>query len=1400
MVAEEGNEPNNGVHTGGHNSDEEIDSGSTGAPGDTTPPTNGSSATMQMPSPTTKPSPSRSCRLRDLSHSQVCDWMEGMGASTATIEAVQMTQLDGAELVFCMDTETQTLEQIQVCERQLKLEDNDILCMRIRQRVTAQAADDRHEAEMRTEAERLEERNRADFAKKQDELEMQAQLMDLQTAQEQDRAKLNDIQYEKITLKMPKAPEVKNVVDGVEPEVWSKFGVGVVAYAANRLTKLGEKYEKVFQDPTVDARALLGLATEDERKLDQAIFTAINEYAAKNIMKFIGDADDCRHGGMYSGLLVCKEVGEYVDYRSAGKRLKMLEALQNQAPIIDARQIGERIINFKAQLSRCRKTNVTVSNEAVYLGLERMIKEIACRPRLTTEMAGINEIFARDRGDGQKLMKAIIAAAGDCNELSSRDALNQVEHPDSRGSKTYGPRRGGAYAVEDNRLCIPFRENGECRDGEHCGYKHQKGVGICENEEFKKTGFCDQFGTCPHLHPWDSSRGDKRAAYIEWNKLKRTERRDKREAEAAKHSRNGSYMLNETQCSQCNCEDEIESNDDEVPDMHLEDDKLNAEVTEQLGRGCREHTPPNHELERQAAEEVIQTTRASEKMDTDESFSDLSADADVTGTDNSGHESDEGNQMTTETEDTTYNTESDDGSESISDDADMDWPRRKQEIKAQLTDEGWTSKEIQVWNDMQDDLTRAMERLTVGDSQICASVVEDRPQCRLMYDSGTFKHLAGRGARPFMANIKTLPRGYPVDTAGGVIWIKQVCDLMLNGEVIRDVLINPTDMETTLLSEGILALFEKWEFHLNWEGKQVTMPDGSQHWAWRDGAGVLFYVPNELLPKIHGQSEPDDTGERGEAMGVEGPVSELDFEIEQIDKMIKLFEIEALENNQDTVNAVTRFGTAVTTGTELTVDVDAEALQCTHKPKVPGCDACEQSYIQAAPARASNTDSADYETNTDNMNSDLIILQEPDCNGNVAMYHGFLTKGKVGYVAGMKDKASATSAKHGRISKSWMQHTARAGGRLDYIISSEKSDQGSEFKGAYKAQNLSEEEGVSVWQTMGDADRHECGAQIENENKWLAVEATAMSITGTANEDQMVAVAGEALIAARGVLNHTIRGKKQKELGRTGWELLASEEAGTSREMLKTEPKFMSLVYCIVKKKDRRGKTTPRAFKALYCSADIEVPGAVRVIPFKRDIDTIDFYPTEVVFSYKTSERMPLLEAAERGVGDGDDDGDDDEDDDGFNRDGDEDDDENKDGKEDGNDDDDDGAEGEGSYEDNSKYEVEAVVDSLTHADGSVEYQLKFKGYDETEWVTAEKARGCKKLIREYETVEALKELGRGSTTSRRGESWRDITCAMCNVSETELAASVELSVNRELQGPNRAGVLKAEAYMKQNT
>ena len=56
----------------------------------------------------------------------------------------------------------------------------------------------------------------------------------------------------------------------------------------------------------------------------------------------------------------------------------------------------------------------------------------------------------------------------------------------------------------------------------------------------------------------------------------------------------------------------------------------------------------------------------------------------------------------------------------------------------------------------------------------------------------------------------------------------------------------------------------------------------------------------------------------------------------------------------------------------------------------------------------------------------------------------------------------------------------------------------------------------------------------------------------------------------------------------------------------------------------------------MYCSEDVEVPGALRVIPYRREGDVVEFYPKEVIFSYKCIDKMPLLEIAEAaGTGEG---------------------------------------------------------------------------------------------------------------------------------------------------------------------
>ena len=186
----------------------------------------------------------------------------------------------------------------------------------------------------------------------------------------------------------------------------------------------------------------------------------------------------------------------------------------------------------------------------------------------------------------------------------------------------------------------------------------------------------------------------------------------------------------------------------------------------------------------------------------------------------------------------------------------------------------------------------------------------------------------------------------------------------------------------------------------------------------------------------------------------------------------------------------------------------------------------------------------------------------------------------------------------------------------------------------------------------------------------------------------------------------------------------------------------------MIKKKNRRGKTCSRAFKALYCSDDIEIPGDLRVIPYGRDGDVVELYPAEVIFSYKCIGRMPLLDiAADVETAE-------EEFDHEYCMDTDEEEVEGAHAEEQ------EGAEGESA---DQEYEAEQILDCIVHSDESLEYLVKFKSYAEAEWIATENTVGCKTLIRQYEAAQALQELGAGMITSSK-------------LNATELCAAVELN------------------------
>ena len=99
------------------------------------------------------------------------------------------------------------------------------------------------------------------------------------TCADSDEDKPEMLRYDKIVVKMPKAPDVKNTVDGVSgDDCWTKFGVGIVAYASQRDEDLGELYDKMMENPDTDVHYLLGTRSTRQMKLDQSIFSSINEY------------------------------------------------------------------------------------------------------------------------------------------------------------------------------------------------------------------------------------------------------------------------------------------------------------------------------------------------------------------------------------------------------------------------------------------------------------------------------------------------------------------------------------------------------------------------------------------------------------------------------------------------------------------------------------------------------------------------------------------------------------------------------------------------------------------------------------------------------------------------------------------------------------------------------------------------------------------------------------------------------------------------------------------------------------------------------------------------------------------------------------------------------------------
>ena len=448
--------------------------------------------------------------VHELSSAELSNWMEKQGAKQETLAVIQYQGMTGEEFVYCFDPSVKTKDEMSETEQALKMDGDTFLINRCRSKVRKECEQnerqrkiddetklqyDRNESEDRAQAQRIERQQIAnEIAKAREEDAKAQQRKDEEDAKAQQRRYDEDAkaqerqlelehaermyalkmktervdsrddrkeigpQYDKITVRLPMAPKMKNVVDGITGDAWDKFETGTKTYAKFNLEEAGKIYAVAFDNPNCNIIGLIEDSSDQFKRMDMAIFTQINEKSSENIMQFIGDLEECRVDGYYSGAMVCANVAKIVSHRSAGKRVRMAELISKQQPIVDAREVKERLIAFNKQLAECKKNGIQVGEEHIYLGLERMIEPLLTRPCLTMEMGSVMNAIGTRRGEYKPLKEALLAIANDLAELPGSKAVPGSHNPFQEAE---------AYSC----CCIPQEHKDEISDGP--GFNHE---------------------------------------------------------------------------------------------------------------------------------------------------------------------------------------------------------------------------------------------------------------------------------------------------------------------------------------------------------------------------------------------------------------------------------------------------------------------------------------------------------------------------------------------------------------------------------------------------------------------------------------------------------------------------------------------------------------------------------------------------------------------------------------------------------------------------------------------------------------------------------------------------------------------------------------------------------------
>ena len=256
------------------------------------------------------------------------------------------------------------------------------------------------------------------------------------------------------------------------------------------------------------------------------------------------------------------------------------------------------------------------------------------------------------------------------------------------------------------------------------------------------------------------------------------------------------------------------------------------------------------------------------------------------------------------------------------------------------------------------------------------------------------------------------------------------------------------------------------------------------------------------------------------------------------------------------------------------------------------CKACLMGKLRAAKYYLGGADKERLKT----LNADTIVMKVKSSNGNTDAYHGVMTRSRYGVLCPNPDKSSASTAKSYLVAKHEIESITDPGGVEGYKIQRNHTDHGTEFEGAHKVAVMNDR--VIITKTLVGSHQENCF--IEQENGSVETMAIAAAAVGIPDETVVGQLWDELYVHSRRARNHISVTDDQKKGGYT----VAEEQMQLSgiSDLWFDGMQGLSFgmgIYVFVRKHNRATKLAWHAIECIFVGQDVNVPGAMRAMPYK---------------------------------------------------------------------------------------------------------------------------------------------------------------------------------------------------------